>query len=182
MASCSRQGCSRSVRVAFCAFALGPLIRRLMAHRMLATARLFAHADGCEPPSARASAKDGTSSQIGDGRFLLFSLKASECVFWDGGDAEMRTFLQGAVGLHSARAERAARYPVVTVGTDSRGALWNEMAAKLGARARDVAACGASWPTRLRLFRIHCTSLVRYRAQISGPGGVLVRADRSRRH
>lgn len=65
------------------------------------------------------------------------------------------------------------------VGTDAQGVQWREVAAKLPALIRDVVACGAAFPTRIRLFAIHCTSLVRHRAQFCRPEQTMLRAYRA---
>lgn len=64
------------------------------------------------------------------------------------------------------------------VGIDVPGVQWRGVAAKLEQRARDIAGSGAAWPTRLRLFCIHCTSLVRYRAQLVLPDALLRKSYR----
>lgn len=71
--------------------------------------------------------------------------------------------------MGDVRVSVAARYLGAAVGTDTRGPQWGAVAPKLEDRARDVAACGASLPTRLQLFNICCGGMVRYRAQFAAP-------------
>lgn len=72
----------------------------------------------------------------------------------------------GRAGCRGRKAARAARYLGVLVGTVTRVGQWCEVAAKITARAKDVVCCGASRPTQLRLFAMHITSLVRFRAHL----------------
>lgn len=97
---------------------------------------------------------------------------------WNADHADLRNVHDGDGGLSGARVARAARYLGVLVGTDTREGQWYEVAANVAARARDVAPCGVSWPTRLRLFAMHMTSLVRYRAKFCRMDARIVSAYR----
>lgn len=105
------------------------------------------------------------------------TLKESKCVFiplWDDSVDEMRAHLRANALLRCARVEVAARYPGVTVGTDTRRWQWESVARKLRERAREIASCGATLPTRIQLYNIHGQAP----RSIGTPDDVLLRAER----
>lgn len=162
--SMDRQGCPLSGSL----FALAPLLQRSMAHRLLASARLVAYANDLaavlrrlrtELPQLRRVA------MLGQGVGPRAEDAPVRRVAALGQSSRLRDILDSQAGLPGARVPCAAPDLGVTVGTDVRGEQWGRCVPSWRRGRRDVAACGAAWPTRLTLFAIHCTSLVRYKAQ-----------------
>lgn len=183
VASGTGQGCP--LRWSLLALCLDPYISRLTFHRTFATVRQVAYVDDLaavvgrlrhELPHLLAALR----------RWAQLSglpLNAPQFVFltlWGGEVSGMREFIIDVIGLHSARVERVARcFGGVSVGTDTRGGQWREIAAMLAARARHGGVFGAACPTNLRLFGIHCRSRSCHRAKVSRRDGALIRAYRT---
>lgn len=154
------QGCPLSGSLS--ASVLDPRLRRLMAHRMLASARLFAYSDYVAV-LRRLRTELPQLLQTLQWRAAVsgLALKPSKCVVLpEGGMENLHDFLDCDAGLPGARVAQAARFVGATVGTYVRGAQWGEVAVELEARSRDIAAFGAASQTRLRLFARHCRSIV----------------------
>lgn len=175
-----RQGCPMSGSLF--AIALDPLIRWSIANQFLSSARIFAYADDL------AAVFRNVFMQIpvfmsALGRWAGVSglaLKPRKCVaipLWEGPHDAAQDLLE-AHGLPGIRVAKAARYLGVEVGPQASQTQWGGVAVRLLERARDILASGATLPTRVQLFNIHCGGLVRYRARFARPSAELHRAYR----